>query len=459
MFIWSRTLTGGCAFVAAPALVALVLFAGCDGDETSSVSDKPSSEVRTTVATATPEPPTQTPLVLQLTPQPVAYEIEDPSFEPLPGARALFGTHEGAAYKIEVPERWNGSLVLYAHGYRGYAPGLVVDAPYLRTHFIENGYAWAASSYSANGYAVGAGVEDTRKLIALFTDLVGEPERTYLYGSSMGGHITTYLMEHYPADFDGALAECGAVAGAGVLDYFLAWTVVAAHVTDVPEALTGDPEVYLAAIAEINARLGPADSPTIEGRQFESIMSEFTGGDRPFRHEGFAQARAWNFLIIHDALQFPEESLASASNRSTVYGIEDGLGLTAAELNAGVPRVAPADTADANQRRYFAPVTGEIERPYLLISNTGDFLVPISQAQIYGRAVEAAGRGDLLVQRAVRRPGHCNFTSSERVAAFEALVAWVEEGARPVGEDLSADLADVGVAFTDPLMPDDPGVT
>lgn len=42
-------------------------------------------------------------------------------FDALPGTstRRLFGVHKGAGYRIEVPDSWNGSLVLYAHGFRG----------------------------------------------------------------------------------------------------------------------------------------------------------------------------------------------------------------------------------------------------------------------------------------------------------------------------------------------------
>lgn len=55
-----------------------------------------------------------------------------------------------SAYRIEVPRNWNGKLVMYAHGYAGTGPDLRVTTPSIRRHLIENGYAWAASSYSKN---------------------------------------------------------------------------------------------------------------------------------------------------------------------------------------------------------------------------------------------------------------------------------------------------------------------
>src|SRR5688572_32008888 len=47
------------------------------------------------------------------------WQEAEAGFEALPGARAFSGRYEGGLYRIEIPERWNGDLVLYAHGFRG----------------------------------------------------------------------------------------------------------------------------------------------------------------------------------------------------------------------------------------------------------------------------------------------------------------------------------------------------
>ena len=54
-----------------------------------------------------------------LTPVPcpeVTWRRSNPAFEPLPGARAAFGQYEGGLYRVEIPNPWNGELVLWAHG-------------------------------------------------------------------------------------------------------------------------------------------------------------------------------------------------------------------------------------------------------------------------------------------------------------------------------------------------------
>ena len=77
----------------------------------------------------------------------------------------------GAGWQIEVPNNWNGDLVLYAHGYAGTGAQLSVQVPaFIRGYLIANGYAWAASSYRANGYVPGTGAEDTNDLLKIFKD-------------------------------------------------------------------------------------------------------------------------------------------------------------------------------------------------------------------------------------------------------------------------------------------------
>jgi hypothetical protein len=61
------------------------------------------------------------------------------------------------------------------------------------------------------------------------------------------------------------------------------------------------------------------------------------------------------------------------------------------------------------------------------------------------------------VQRAIRAAGHCQFSAEELTAAFSDLVAWVEDGTKPAGDDLAGDLSTIGMAFTNPIRPGDPG--
>ncbi|HYM14415.1 MAG TPA: hypothetical protein VEZ14_02525 [Dehalococcoidia bacterium] len=401
-----------------------------------------------------------TPRTLPITPVAPTYTIDDPKFEPLAGARAIYGTNDGASYQIEVPAAWNGSVVYFAHGFRGNVPGLSVSPPPLREYLIAHGYAWAASSYSRNGYNPGAGARDTYALRSVFEQKVGAPKRSYLYGQSMGGNVVSVSLELYPTAYDGALSECGALVGQDIVDYFLSWGALAGYFagTDLTGITTDANRLGAVLRNQVGPALGGPTSLTAKGQAFASAIEDLTGGPRPYFREGFGANYVLNFLILVNAVGVPGAANAVAENASTRYAIAAGFGVSSDQLNREIPRVrANATYQDSTTYPEFAPLSGKLQRPLLTLHGTGDLYVPISIEQDYRRIVDAAGAGGMLVQRAVRRPGHCAFTEAERERAFEDLVAWTERGVKPAGDNLGGSLADVGRAFTQPLGQDDPG--
>ncbi len=134
---------------------------------------------------------------------PPAYTVDEAAlaFPAVAGiaTQRLWGVHNGAGYRIEVPNQWNGKLVMWAHGYRGTGPALTVDNHPLREFLIAQGYAWAASSYSRNAYDPSTGAKDTHALTQYFNGRFGKPSHTYITGASMGGHVTGIVAEQWPA--------------------------------------------------------------------------------------------------------------------------------------------------------------------------------------------------------------------------------------------------------------------
>jgi hypothetical protein len=98
-------------------------------------------------------------------------------------------------------------------------------------------------------------------------------------------------------------------------------------------------------------------------------------------------------------------------------------------------------------------VSGDITIPVLTLHNLGDLFVPVLNEVEYVTRVTAHGKRDLLVQRAIRGVLHCDFTAAEFSTAFLDLVAWLEFGIKPAGDDFldPAAVADplFGCAFTD----------
>src|SRR5207244_6321090 len=108
------------------ACAALLAGAACHGS-----SEPPPSPIATVGAPAVAAAPTQL-----ATPAP-------PDFVALPGATAHFGTLGRTVYRIEIPDHWNGELVLWAHGFDGFATAPAASNPSgpLRRQFIADGYA------------------------------------------------------------------------------------------------------------------------------------------------------------------------------------------------------------------------------------------------------------------------------------------------------------------------------
>lgn len=391
----------------------------------------------------------------------VATTTRSPDFTALTGAKASFGKLGSAVYRIEVPDKWNGELVLWAHGYRGGGTELSVESPpqAVRKQLIEQGYAWAASSYSENGYTPGIGADDTLALKKLFAEKFGAPKRTYLVGASMGGNVITLSLENFGNEYDGALAVCGALAGEEEIDYLTSWAMVGEYISGVTIPLgQGAQAVTQALLTNMGTALGAAQTPTEKGKRFANVMQNLTGGPRPFFKEGFVDQFLVNFgLLIADPNRQGLTARAS-TNEGVEYHIDSSFGLTDAALNAGVRRLAADSSArDANAHPDAVPTSGRITKPLLTLHGTGDLFVPITQEQSYMSKVRAAGKSDLFVTRAIRSAGHCKFSDEEYTTAFNDLTNWVANGKKPAGDDISGDLSDIGKKFTTPLRPGDPG--
>jgi dienelactone hydrolase len=363
-------------------------------------------------------------------------------------------------YRIEIPEKWNGDLVLFAHGFvPNTGPNgatLRVGNHRFREHVVKEGFAWAASSYRCNGYVPGQGLVDTMLLSDRFTQANGgtAPTRTYLTGESMGGHVTLLGMQEFPTAFAGGLAMCP--AGPELFDFYAAMSAAAEVVSGVPFHADTVPQD----LATMAKAFGKAPDYTDKGRQMASVEIQMSGGPRPFAMEGLTSRFVANYGTSMGALL----GSTTPSNRAvdTVhmkYSIADGLGLSADTLNAKAHRKAGDPDMRSAKGPYeeVVPFDGKIARPLMTMHGTGDLYVPIFLEQTLKRAVKASGNEKLLTQRIYRIGAHCQFSQPEMTKAFDDLVAWVKTGTKPQGDDVDGDLSNAGMKFTDPLRQNDPG--
>ncbi len=371
------------------------------------------------------------------------------------------GVFNGSVYRIEVPQNWNGKLVMWTHGFRGTGALLTADNPIQRRYLIDNGYAWAASSYSKNYYDVKAGVEDTNALALNFTKLaldngrtLAVPSKIFITGVSMGGHIAVAAIEAEgqatainKVKYSGAVPLCAVLGDNELFNYFAGYQVAAQQLANVP--LTKFPATDFATVAPVVQAALWSTFPTVsnaQGDKLKNVVMNLSGGDRPFYKEGWAnagnQGNIWGGLggdgaingilngNILDTTQLFYKVDASSPSNTTID----------TAFNAAAFKITP--TADVNRLRRdglrWIPLTsGDINIPVVSIHTLGDLFVPFKMQQVYAARVKSKGNDKWLVQRAIRDVGHCAFTAAEAITAFDDMVKWEASGVKPAGDDVS----------------------
>jgi hypothetical protein len=392
------------------------------------------------------------------------------------------GVLGGAAYRVEVPANWNGKLVMYAHGYRGTGAALTVSNPSIRRYLIQNGYAWAASSYSKNYYDVRAGVEDTNALALAFTQIaagrgrtLAAPSRIYITGHSMGGHVTGAAIEAEAATtavnkvrYHGAVPMCGVMGDAELFNQFAAMQVTAQAVAGVPSYPTNKWSEIQALVTGLLFTTFPS-VPTAKGAQYLSVVEHITGGERPLFDQGIAFGGSFPSAYGTFGSDGTIDGILNKNvldTRAYSYRIAGDEAATAA-LNASVQKLTAVPDANRLRRdglRWIPQINGEVQIPVVSIHTLGDLFVPFSMQQVYRQRVDAKGNGNWLVQRAIRGASHCDFTVAEQEQAFDDMVKWERDGIKPTGDDVltpaTVAAPSYGCAYTrNTLGPDDSGST
>lgn len=365
------------------------------------------------------------------------------------------GVLNGAIYRIEVPTTgWNGKLVMYAHGYRGEGAALTVSNPSIRRYLIENGYAWAASSYSTNYYDVRTGVEDTNALALAFNSIAAAngrvlpaPTRLYITGHSMGGHVTgaaiedeAYATAKNKVRYHGAVPMCGVMGDAELFNRFAGMQVTAQALAGVPSYPTNKWSEITGLVTSALFTTFPS-VPTAQGVKYLSVVKNLTGGERPMFNEGIAFGGS--FPSAYGTFG-SDGTVTGILNRNVLdtnaltYVIDGDVPGSAA-LNASVQKLTAAPDANRLRRdglRWIPVINGEFRIPVVSIHTLGDLFVPFSMQQVYQQRTAAKGNSNWLVQRAIRGASHCDFTVAEQVQAFADMVLWEQGGPKPAGDDV-----------------------
>jgi len=347
---------------------------------------------------------------------------------------------------VSVPGNWNGGLVMYAHGYEGEGPGRgTVQFSPLSSHLAARGIAWAATGYRAVTYRPDWFLEDVLALRQRFIRDVGPVRWTVIHGLSMGGHVAVAGLELHPEIFQAGLTECGVVDGVGLVDWLYAYTAAAEYFSGAPLLDTPRPAFGTVVNEKMVPALGTPGSYTERGRAFDNVIKHLSGGDVAMRLEGLTRRYLANLNPRAPGPRAAREFARHADTRSIRYAIDPGFGIDGETLNRDIRRIEPPPGARSrSENPVFADLTGKLPVPLMTLHETADFRVPLVLERNYRQKVEAAGHGKRLVQRVVAGAGHCAIDGRLREQAFDDLLAWIENGATPSGDDLSGDLGRLG---------------
>jgi hypothetical protein len=376
----------------------------------------------------------------------------------------------------DVPTPWNGTLILYSHGYGSKAPADSPD-PATKQALLDRGYALAGSSYDPTGslWQLGSAVRDQFQTLSAVEHgvLHRRPSNVLAVGTSMGGLISSLEAEQAYGRLDGALTTCGIVAGGLRLgnyqldgEYAISKLLAGDSVQLVNySGPTGAADSVTAAI-ELDAAATTAQA-TPQGRArlalAMSLMNTTTwstvpGATPPARTDYDGQEQQQFATDFGPPSPFPvmvfietgrqQIELAAGGNPNWTAGVdfkrlvdvspyqpeiealyrEAGLNLDADLRTLTQGANIRANVAAERWIERTSDNTGRLQIPELDLHTIADQLVPVQQENYYRDTVAHAGRTYLLRQAFVDRQSHCNFTPAELVAGVQAVQQRIATG-------------------------------
>lgn len=372
---------------------------------------------------------------------------------------------DGATWTADRPADWNGTLLLFAHGF-GALQAQEAPSPAAQQELLAEGYALAGSSYDPAGsmWALDSAERDQFATLDTFRRELGRPHRVISVGLSMGGLINAQIARDGAGRVDGALGLCGLVAGGVDLDNYqldAEYTIASLLDPDDADRLVGfsGPDEAVALAGRLTAAVTEAQT-TPQGRARIALAAAYLnlsdwapGEEQPAAHDYAGQeAQQYDWLaqgllyFLVPARYSVEQSAGGNTswNRGVDYTALLDHSARAGQVRAlyraaGLDLHADLDRLTSGARTTADPAAvRNLERsstagqglavPLLDVHTTSDQLVPVEQESAFAARVRAAGDSPLLRQAYTARQGHCNFTTAEVVASLHALEHRLETG-------------------------------
>jgi len=358
----------------------------------------------------------------------------------------------GAYYAVAIPNAWNRSLVVHAHGGPDLGdasdPARSVEDLDRWSVMVKEGYAWVGSSYRRGGYGAQMAAIDTESARKVFVEAFGEPRHTLLHGQSWGGDVAAKVAETFGNDvskpYDGVLLTNGVLAG-GTRGY--------------------DYRVDLRAVYQYYCQNHPRPSevqyPLWQGLRPGSTMTSAGLRSRLEECTGVAAApeertpqQQRNLDDILGVTGIPERTLESHlrfatftfrdivstrlggrnpfSNKTIRYsGSHDDKA-----LNQGIERFS-ADPSAMRDLSFDSDLTGDVHLPVLTMHAIGDPTAFVEHESAYRDSLAGAGNDEHLVQTFTRETEHSALSDSEYATVINTLAAWADTGTKPTATSIA----------------------
>jgi pimeloyl-ACP methyl ester carboxylesterase len=399
--------------------------------------------------------------------------------------RHIAGTTANGAWVLDIPAVFNGTLLLWSHGYT-FTPVGAADAPSVATRdaLLAEGFALAGSSYrnGGAGWAVNDGVASGRELVGIAKRQIGSARvtRVYAWGNSLGGLITQTLAERDPRLVDGVAPLCGVLGGTNknldlALDVAVAIKTFFApqlRLRGYTSAAQAQAHVDMA-MKIILARLAdPSAQPSTAARLLGiTAITAASSKTKDFSGSSLNSAVAAAVETIQTALTYatvgrydieqrvggnPSSNIGAdytkrvtptAVARFQAFGFAPGLLRAYAKTLQAFGRRVSANKAARVRADGLGNPTGRLRDKTVTMHTLYDPLVLVQNERVFATRVHAAGRSGRLHQLWVVPPasytdgspavstdgapygaGHCNFATSDYLAAVHTLDGWVRSG-------------------------------
>lgn len=374
---------------------------------------------------------------------------------------------DGTEYLIRVPEDWNGVLINDLDFVTR------ADGPWYQ-YLLDQGYATSGTRRHPlrwKQYDPRAEIHNQVRVLDIFEEQVGQPDRVIQFGCSGGGAVALGIGETYPNKVDGVIpvgAQTGIVIAnmwldlAFVLKALLApnsdLPVVDIAREDVPAAIQAWHQVLESAqqTPEGRARIAlgvtlaqwptwgssPASTtPRPDTRDIDSVQQAMytTARDgvqaavtaRHLFEISAGGVASWNTGVDYKRFYANADPVQqSAVNRLySKAGLDVGRAIEAdLRFINDTPRITGDPQAVEYWRTHPRTHAADPAVPVLHIHTIGDATLPPSLMQGYQAGVRRNGKTDLYRQAFVEATGHCTYNTAEVATAIQTMLQRIDTG-------------------------------